>query len=128
MLAVQRQRKRCCGPSRAAIDRYLVPAGPTAANPPQTDRQTDERATVSYTVVYTVCGMQCKTGYKELNYADMLCNSGFIHAVTFARNGPYGVMRIPPQRVTSLCRRAEANTPAASYWLRRVQDDARRRD
>jgi len=25
---------RCCGAGRAAIDRYLLPAGPTAANPP----------------------------------------------------------------------------------------------
>ena len=25
----------CCEPGRAAIDRYLLPAGPTAANPPQ---------------------------------------------------------------------------------------------
>ena len=30
----------CCGAGRAAIDRYLLPAGPTAANP-QTDRRTD---------------------------------------------------------------------------------------
>ena len=38
--------------ARAAIDRYLLPAGPTAANPPQrpnagTDRQTDGRPTVT---------------------------------------------------------------------------------
>jgi len=40
----------CCGPSHAAIDRYLLPAGPTAANPPprrrmmaHTDGQTEGR-------------------------------------------------------------------------------------
>jgi len=30
------------------------------------------------------------------------------------------------QRVTSLRRRAQANTPAASYWLHRVVDDGGR--
>jgi len=44
---------RCCGAGRAAVDRHLLPAGPTAANPPhaaaaggwnsQTDRQTNRR-------------------------------------------------------------------------------------
>ena len=39
----------CCGAGRAAIDRYLLPAGPTAANLPHAaaagewDRQTDGR-------------------------------------------------------------------------------------
>ena len=32
------------------------------------------------------------------------------------------------QRVTSLRRCAQANAPAASYWLRRVLDDGGRRD
>jgi len=57
---------------RAAIDRYLLAAGPTAANPQlqraavrwdrQTDRRTDGRPTVAYTLlrVYsTLCG-QCQ--------------------------------------------------------------------
>ena len=35
---------------------------------------------------------------------------------------------VPLQRVTSLCRRAQANAPAASYWLRRVLDDGGHRD
>ena len=30
--------------------------------------------------------------------------------------------------MTSLRRHAQANTPAASYWLRRVLDDGERRD
>ena len=46
-----------CSDSRAAIDRYLLPAGPTAANPPHAaaadewdrDRQADRRRdTVAY--------------------------------------------------------------------------------
>ena len=32
-------------------------------------------------------------------------------------------MSIPLQRVKLLRRRAQANAPAASYWLRRVLDD-----
>jgi len=35
---------------------------------------------------------------------------------------------VPLQRVTSLRRRAQANAPVASYWLRRVLDDVERRD
>ena len=52
----------CCGAGRAAYVRYLLPAGPTAANPPHaaaagewerqavggTDRQTDRRTTYRY--------------------------------------------------------------------------------
>jgi len=45
--------------------------------------------------------------------------------VIFAHNGPYGGMSIPLQRVTSLCRRAQANVPAASSWLRRIPEDGR---
>jgi len=47
----------CCGAGRAAIDRYLLPAGPTAANPPhaaaesELDRQTDGHST-AYTMRY----------------------------------------------------------------------------
>ena len=37
-------------------------------------------------------------------------------------------MPIPLQRVTLLCRRAQPNAPVASYWLRRVLDEGRRRD
>jgi len=33
--------------ARAAIDRYLLPAGPTAANPPQRTGQTDGHPTVT---------------------------------------------------------------------------------
>jgi len=44
--------------------------------------------------------------------------------VTSAHSGPYGGRSIPLQRVTSLRRRAQANAPAASYWLRRVLNDA----
>jgi len=33
------------------------------------------------------------------------------------------VVDVPLQRVTSLRRRAQANVPAASYWLRRVVDE-----
>jgi len=39
-----------------------------------------------------------------------------------------GGVSILLQRVTSLRRRAQANAPAASYWLRRVLDDGGRRD
>ena len=45
---------RCCGTGRAAIDRYLLAAGPTAANPPhaaaagERDRQTDGRTPCRY--------------------------------------------------------------------------------
>ena len=44
----------CCDAGRTAIDRYLLPAGSTAANPPHaaewangTDRQTDGHRTVT---------------------------------------------------------------------------------
>ena len=43
----------CCGASRAVVDRYILPAGPTAANPPhaaatgESDRQTDGHSTVT---------------------------------------------------------------------------------
>ena len=37
-------------------------------------------------------------------------------------------MSIPLQQVTSLRRRAQANTPAASYWRRRDLDNGGRRD
>ena len=39
-----------------------------------------------------------------------------------------GGMSTTLQRVTSLHRRAQANAPAASYWLRRVLEDGWRRD
>jgi len=39
-----------------------------------------------------------------------------------------GAMSIPLQRVTSLRCRRQANAPVASYWLRRILDDDRRRD
>jgi len=48
----------------------------------------------------------------------MLCTSGYMDDVVFAHNVPY--RSILPQRVASLRRRVQANTPAASYWLRRV--------
>jgi len=58
-------------PAAAAVDRYLLPAGPTAANPPyaaaavdrwdrqtdtrtETDRQTDVRRTVTQTLPHTM--------------------------------------------------------------------------
>ena len=53
--------------------------------------------------------------------------SGFVDSVIFAYNGPYGGMSIPLRRVTSLYRQAQANAPAASYWLRGVLDDVGRR-
>ena len=57
-----------------------------------------------------------------------MCTSGCADDVKFAHNGPYGGMSIALQRVTSLRRCAQANAPAASYWLRRVLDDGGRRD
>ena len=48
---------------------------------------------------------------------DVICN-----------NGSHESISIPLQRVMSLRRRAQANAPAASYWLRRVIDDGGRRD
>ena len=42
----------CCGACRAAIDRYLLPTGPTAANPPyaaaavKLNRETDEQTDI----------------------------------------------------------------------------------
>jgi len=44
----------------------------------------------------------------------------------FACSGPYGSMSILLQRVASLCRRAQANAPAAFYWLRHVLDNSER--
>jgi len=47
----------CCGARRAAIDRYLLPAEPTAANPlhaaaaGEWDRQTDGHGTVTLTLL-----------------------------------------------------------------------------
>jgi len=44
----------CCDAGRAAIDRYLLPAGPTAANPPhaaaesELDRRTDTVPRIRY--------------------------------------------------------------------------------
>jgi len=49
-----------------------------------------------------------------------LCTSGFIDDVIFARAIWTGIP-IPSQRVTSLRRRAQANTPAAAHWLRLVR-------
>ena len=54
--------------------------------------------------------------------------SCFVDDVVFTHNGPDRGMSTPLQRVTSLRRRAQANTPAASYWLRCVLDDGGRRD
>jgi len=48
--------------------------------------------------------------------------SGFVDDVIF------GATSIPLQRLTSLRRRAQANAPAVSYWMRRVLDDGRRLD
>jgi len=45
--------------------------------------------------------------------------SGFVGDVTF------GATSIPLQRLTSMRRRAQANAPAVSYWMRRVLDDGR---
>ena len=53
----------------AAISRYLLPAGPTAANPPHAtavgewDRQTDGHCTVLQTAPCKLCGQcqQCTT-------------------------------------------------------------------
>ena len=42
---------------------------------------------------------------------DMSCTSGFTNDVMSARNGPYGLMSIAFQRVTSLRRRAQALAP-----------------
>ena len=53
---------------------------------------------------------------------DMLCTSGFTGDVIFAHKGPRGGMPIPLQRVTLSRCRAQANAPAASYWLRRDLD------
>jgi len=58
----------------------------------------------------------------------MLCTSGFMDDIIFVRNGPYGDMSIPLQRMTLLRCRAQANAPAASYWLSHVLDDGRCRD
>ena len=73
----------CCGAaaagrrpaSRAAIDRHLLPAGPTAANMQQwraasdgtdrqTDRQTDRHPTVAQTLLCILCG-QCMPTKKK---------------------------------------------------------------
>ena len=35
LLAFAPERRAAVAPAAAAIDRYLLPAGPTAANPPQ---------------------------------------------------------------------------------------------
>jgi len=48
--------------------------------------------------------------------------SGFVGDVTF------GATSIPLQRLTSMRRRAQANAPAVSYWMRRVLDDGSRLD
>jgi len=39
----------------------------------------------------------------------MLCTSGFMDDIIFVRNGPYGDMSIPLQRMTLLRCRAQAN-------------------
>ena len=51
---------------------------------------------------------------------DTLCTSGFMDDVILARNGLCVGASIPLLCVTSLRRRAPANAPAASCWLRRV--------
>ena len=59
---------------------------------------------------------------------DTLRTSGITLDI-FVYNGlTYGGMSIPSLRVTSLCRRTQANAPAPPYWLRRVLDDGGRRD
>jgi len=52
-----------------AIDRYLLPAGRSAANPPaavdQQDRETDRRPTVAQTLLHILCKQrQCNEGGK----------------------------------------------------------------
>ena len=64
---------------------------------------------------------------------DMLCTSGFMDDITFAHSASYGhtdceCISMLLQRVMSLRRRAQANDPAASYWVRSVLDDSGRRD
>jgi len=56
---------------------------------------------------------------------DTLCTSGFMDDVIFAHNILCVSAPMPLLRVTSLRRRAPANAPAASCWLRRV---SRRRE
>ena len=59
---------------------------------------------------------------------DTLYASGFAYDVMFTHNEPQRGTSTPLLRVTSLDRYAQANAPAASYWLRRVLDDGGRRD
>jgi len=61
--------RACCrGAGRAAIDGYLIPAGPTAANPPHaaaasgradTNRQADGHRAVTWTLLHILRG-QCQ--------------------------------------------------------------------
>jgi len=50
---------------------------------------------------------------------DAFSTSGFWMTTFFCKRRPCGCVSIPLQRVASLRRRAQANAPAASYWLRR---------
>ena len=59
---------------------------------------------------------------------DKLSTSGFMSDVIFAHNERNRGMRIVLQRATPLHRRAQADTPAASYWLCQVLDDGRHRE
>jgi len=47
----------------------------------------------------------------------------FMDDIIFAHNGHYGGMCMSLQRVALLCRHAQANAPAASYWFRLVLDE-----
>ena len=77
--AVAAERWRLLQARRAAIDRHLLSARRSAANPPQaaaatdrwdrqTDGRTDGRATVSKTLLHILCGQcqKCKTAAIEL--------------------------------------------------------------
>jgi len=66
---------------------------------------------------------------RQISLGSALCTSGFVDdVILFTHSGPYGMLSIALQQVLSLCRRAQANDPTATNWLRRVLDDGVRRD
>ena len=72
--------------------------------------------------VHITCGRGSFSSRRHVRYIRFY---GWRH---IAHKGQYGGTSIQLQRVTSLRRHAQAKTPAASYWLRRVLDDGERRD
>ena len=94
----------------------------------------DERVGVFVCICLCVCRRSCRRNYARPIFTKFLCM--LPTAVARSSSGSIAIRYVLPvswmtsylhrplQRVTSLCRCVHVNAPAASYWLRRVVDEA----